>query len=589
MVPIMRSFAEPRYRRIVAVMGSQMGKTEAFWNVIGWRLDDDPTPILYVGPTQKLVESMSQDRVMKMLRSVPSLWDRLEKGKKNKITEKFVAGMRLGFAWAGSATELAGHPAGLVLVDERDRMEGDVSGEGDPVELAEARISTYPFGKLAVVSTPIEGTVNVYRHEATGVEHWEVSDQVASPVWKLWQEGTRHEWAVPCPDCGDYFVPRFRHLRWDKDATPFAAERSARLCCINCGSLIDYTHMHVMNARGVYVAPGQSVTSAGEVLGEPPQSDTASYWASGLCSPWRTFGQRAKSFVAAVRSGDPGRIQSVINTGFGELWAERGDAPTHDRVLQLRADYRMGEVPDGAKVITCGVDVQKDRLVYVVRAFGYSMAAWLVEFGELWGDTEQADVWDNLRHVLDGDYGGHRIRLALVDSGFRADKVYDFCRGHPTARASKGQDTMAMPVRMSKIDVTYRGTMLKQGASVWHVNTDYFKQLVHGRIGFPPDQSGAWHLPADVPEDYAKQLIAESRIVLPSGRHMWKRNDRENHALDCEVYATAAAYALNWHRVLRPKQADAPAPPDQPPPTAPSQPEPRRGPLRRRGVMRWRP
>src|SRR5690348_2164665 len=52
MVPIVRAAHDPRYRRIVAVMGAQMSKTEGLaLNVIGQRLDDDPTPIIYVGPT----------------------------------------------------------------------------------------------------------------------------------------------------------------------------------------------------------------------------------------------------------------------------------------------------------------------------------------------------------------------------------------------------------------------------------------------------------------------------------------------------------------------------------------------------------
>lgn len=584
MTPIMRVFNDPKYRRIVAVMGSQMGKTEAFWNVIGWRLDDDPTPILYVGPTQKLVESMSQDRVMKMFRSVPTLWDRLEKGKKNKITEKYVAGMRLGFAWAGSATELAGHPVGLVLVDERDRMDENVSGEGDPVELAEARISTYPFGKLAVVSTPVEGTVNVYRHEVTGIEHWQPSDQVASPVWRLWQEGTRHEWAVPCIDCGDYFVPRFRHLHWDKDSTPAQAEKSARLCCINCGSLIEYTKMHAMNARGVYVAPGQAVSRDGVVSGEPPATDTASFWASGLCSPWRSFGHRAKSYVAATRSRDLNRVQSVVNTGFGELWAERGEAPTFDRVLKLRSDYLSGELPEGVRFITAGCDVQKDMIYYVVRGWGYELASWLLEFGVVYGATDQPEVWQRLGNVLETQYGGMGIRQTFIDSGFRPASVYAFCRSRPDLRAapSKGQESQPLPVRMSRVDVTHKGAIVKNGQTIWHVDTGFFKELIHSRIDWAQDQPGAWHLPSDISDEYAKQVIAESKITLSSGKTIWKRHDRENHALDCEVYAFAAARRLQVERLKQKPERQPESPPD------PDHPQPPRRTMqrRRRGVFR---
>jgi phage terminase large subunit GpA-like protein len=572
MVPIMRAFSDPSYRRIVAVMGAQMGKTEAFWNVIGWRLDDDPTPILYVGPTQKLTESMSSDRVMKMLRSVPSLWDKLEKGKKNKITEKFIGGVRLGFAWAGSPTELAGHPAGLVLLDERDRMENSVGGEGDPGELAEARIATFPDGKLAVVSTPTEGTVDVARHEATGIEHWQVGDAVESPIWRLWQEGSRHEWAVPCPECGDYFVPRFRHLHWPKDSTPHQALHAAALTCINCGGLIQHAQMHAMNAAGRFVAPGQRIEKDGTVTGEAPATEAASFWVSGLCSPWQTFGQRARSFLSAVRSGDPDRIRTVLNTRFGELYAERGEAPTWDRVMELRADYASKEVPEGVLFLTAGVDVQKDRLVYVVRGWTHHMGAYLIEFGELWGDTDQPDVWTLLADYLRTDYGGRQIRLTMVDCGYRPEMVFAFCRAHPIASPARGYQKLTAPIRATLQDVTANGKTIKRGVQVWNVDTDYFKQLIHSRIEWPLDQPGAWRLPVDVSEEYARQIIAESRVPLPSGGMIWKRHDKDNHALDAEVYAAAAARRLGVDR-LRAPAAPAPAATDQPAmPRPPAQP-----------------
>jgi len=132
-----------------------MGKTEAVGNLIGHRFSDGPfVPAIYVGPTEKQVRSISKDRIDKMLRSTPLLWERTEKGARFTTYEKFIAGTRLGFAWAGSATELSSHPAGLVLVDERDRMTSDAGNEGDPVSLARARLKNYPAKKLGVFSTP---------------------------------------------------------------------------------------------------------------------------------------------------------------------------------------------------------------------------------------------------------------------------------------------------------------------------------------------------------------------------------------------------------------------------------------------------
>ena len=76
-----------------------------------------------------------------------------------------------------------------------------------------------------------------------------------------------------------------------------------------------------MNERGVFVAPGQSVDADGAVRGDVPECETASFWVRGLCSPFRTFSQRAAEYVTAEDSGDMYRVQTVVNASFGELWA----------------------------------------------------------------------------------------------------------------------------------------------------------------------------------------------------------------------------------------------------------------------------
>ena len=141
-IEISELLTKTEYKYIVIVMGAQSSKTELLLNIIGWKFDDDPTPTLYIGPTRKNVESISKDRFSKLLQSVPSLWHKLEKGKRNTITEKFINGVRLGFGWAGSPTELASHPAGLVVIDERSRMVN--TSEGSPDSLADARTKHIP-------------------------------------------------------------------------------------------------------------------------------------------------------------------------------------------------------------------------------------------------------------------------------------------------------------------------------------------------------------------------------------------------------------------------------------------------------------
>lgn len=561
MIPIMRAAVSAAFSRVVIVCGSQMAKTEALFNVMGHRLEDDPKPMLYIGPTQKLVESYSDGRVMPMLRTCPTLWERLAKGKKNKITEKFIAGVRLGFGWAGSATELAGHPAALVLVDERDRMTA-VKGEGDPVGLAEARTATYPDGKVIVASTPTMGNVSTEVHPETGMEHWKVGDEqeVHSPIWRLWQKGTRFEWSWPCPHCHEYFVPRFKQLIWPEKATPEDAKANTKMACPKCGALIDDLQKEAMNARGCYVSPGQRVTQEGAVVGPAPTSSSASFWVSGLCSPWRSFGSRAADFLTAVRAGNQDEIQVALNTGAGELYALGGDAPAWQDVQSLAEGYDSGNVPEGVQVITCGVDVQKDRLIYGVRGWGWNSESWLIEADEIYGETAHDAVWTELADLLTRDFDGKKIRLMLVDSGYRPgekernpdNQVYAFCRrNRGRVFPTKGHDTQERPVRASKIDVSYKGKILKNGLDLWHIDTDYCKQWVHSRLEWPQGEPGGWHLPVDVTEEYCMQLTAEARTVNASGRVQWVRIRRDNHYFDVEALNVAASHVLRLHALSK--------------------------------------
>ena len=201
MISIVHACIQPKNKRVIAVMGSQMGKTAGLLNVIGHRLDDDPAPIIYVGPTRNNIDNVIEPKIMDMIKGVPTLWAKMAKGKKATKTHKRIAGISLRLAWAGSPTELASDSAVLVLVDEIDRMDDNVKGEGNVFELAEARTSTYPDGRVIGTSTPTIGNVDTFVHLVTELEHWAVSDTVASPIWRLWQEGSRHEWAWPCPHC----------------------------------------------------------------------------------------------------------------------------------------------------------------------------------------------------------------------------------------------------------------------------------------------------------------------------------------------------------------------------------------------------
>lgn len=543
--------------------GSQEGKTDTTLNIICHRLDDDPVPTLYIGPTRSNVEKVIEPRLMAAIKSSHTLAATMNNRQKKSKTSKRVNGVILRLGWAGSASELASQEAGLAVLDEVDRMNIDVEGEGSPIELVDARLATFIDGLMVLTSTPTEGNVVEERHPTSGLIHWKLveAESCNSVIWKMWQDGTRFEWAWPCPDCNDYFIPRFTLLKWPEGSTPSEARRKARMVCPHCGSMIEDTHKRWMNARGRFAAPGQSISKQGEVIGPVEDSDHFSFWISGLCSPWRSFGHRAQSYLSAVRSGDTNRIKTAVNTGLGELFRVGGDAPEWQAIKARAKGYALGEIPSEAIALTCGVDVQKDRLIYAVRAWGYSLESWLVEFNTIYGDPATPDPWDRLKeNVLAKDYAGMTIRKCAIDSGYKPGEpsaehiVYAFVRQNPgICVATKGHDTQDKPLYSSTIDVRESGKIIKAGMQLWHLNTDHFKSFIHGKLKQPEGQLGEWHIPVDVSDDYCQQIVAESRAMKASGRAVWVCVRKENHALDCDVNNVAAFYILGGHIVRRPK------------------------------------
>lgn len=576
------------YKRTVLVCGAQMGKTETELDLIGAKLDQRPAPILYAGPSKEFVTDQFEPRLMELFDQAPTLKRKLARGKRNKKTQKWVGGVKVRLAHAGSSTALKSDPFALALVDEYDEMLSNVRGQGDPLGLIEARGDTYADATIVVTSTPSQGTVEVQSDPESGLEFWKVADpnDVESPIWKLWQSGTRYHWAWPCPHCDEFFIPRFKHLSWPKHASPAEARRSARMVCPHCGTEIEDAQKEAMNARGVYVAPGQRIVD-GDVLGDPPDSSTASFWVSGLASPFVPFGERVERYLTAQGSGEKDKIQTAVNAGFGELYSlGGGDAPVWSEVAAHRASYRRGEVPEDVVGLTMGVDVQKMRLIWTTRGWGPKQSSALIDFGEIWGRTEEDDVWQRLSELLDTRYDGLPIRRAYIDSGYRPNspslpsehRVYAFCRQHSrVAVATKGYAKRSRPIEETTIDVTVAGGKAKYGLPLALLDTDFFKSWVHDKVRSPlvvegQMVPGAWRVPSDVTEEYCRQVVAEARIRKPSGALDWVRLSRENHFLDCEALAYAAAYSLGVARIG--DEVRRPPKPAQEDPTIPKEPTP---------------
>ena len=529
--------------------GSQSGKTSSLLSIIGHRFDDGPRlPTLFVLPTQKLARSFATDRLRRLIEDCPTLDAITARGKKRTTFELWIGGCPLRMGWAGSATELAAHPIGLALVDELDRMGADVGGEGDPLTLIRARTITYRGISLVVVtSSPT------------------IEDE--SAIQREFDSGSMEVCEWRCPQCRAYHRPQSAFLRWPKGATPQQAQREARYGCPACGVELDDTVKTSMIAGFRFKTYHRRADGEYEAADRELDYGHRSFWISGFMSPWLEFGDLARELCEAYRSAEPAKIQGCINTQFGELWRTRGDRPELSDVLTHRQGYQRGTswlagVPYGVQLVTIGVDVQRDRLYWVARGWGCQLApmeSWLLDYGELHGNTDYDEVWINLDKLIRDPL--YSATVTWIDSGYKPGvtfarpdhAIYSFARrSGGRAFPSKGYAKRPKPVDAVMKDVTIGGRTLRDGVRLNLVDVTFFKTWLYARIRSELEEvPDVWHLPMNVDDDYARQVIAEELVTKASGElHFHCPRSRANHYLDAEVCATAAAYLhLQSHRM----------------------------------------
>ena len=185
---IMDAIGDPHIRKVVIMSAAQIGKTDAFiLNPLGYYMDYAPAPILVMQPTLDMGQTFSKDRLAPMIRDTPELRDKVDVKSRysgNTIMKKNFPGGHITIVGANSATGLASRPIKVLLADEVDRYPASAGTEGDPLSLAQKRQTTFWDKKTVIVSTPV------------------IKGQ--SRIETEFEQSTKEEWNVPCPDCGHY-------------------------------------------------------------------------------------------------------------------------------------------------------------------------------------------------------------------------------------------------------------------------------------------------------------------------------------------------------------------------------------------------
>jgi len=508
-------------------------------------VDTNPGPVMIVQPTIDMAKRYSRQRLAPMIEESPALRRKVRENRSrddaNTTLLKEFAGGFMAVAGANSAAGLRSMPVRDLFLDEIDGYPIDVDGEGDPIKLAEARQSTFSRRKRLLTSTPT--TKDFSRIEA----RYLASD--------------RCRYHVPCPHCQelqplDWGTDKPHGLKWDRDAEGRALPDSVRYVCRSCGAEIREHHKPAMLAGGRWVADNLGA-AAGRIRG---------FQLSSLYSPlgwlsWATLVTEWETAITSSRTGDISLLRVFVNTRLAETFEEQGDRADEHALRKRAADIPLRQVHWGHFVMTMGVDTQGDRLEAYLWAWGRGMERQLVDRAVFYGDPGQGEQepgspWARLTEyrrtpVLHASGRPVPLLACMIDSGgHHTQAVYAYTRAHQHAHvyAVKGQSQAGKAIlgKATDQDVSWRGTKLKGGVKLFPIGTDTAKAEIYGRLRNEAPGPGYVHLSRHLPPEVFEQLTAErlvTKYVKGRPRLEWvKPAGRRNEALDCAVYALAAAH-----------------------------------------------
>lgn len=526
LVGIMDEFNNYETETIIFCKPTQVGGTEAAQNMIGYIVMQDPSPTMIVYPTDTLAKSISENRLQPMLKATPEIRKKFDEN--SSLLELQFDGMYLSLAGSNSPSGLASKPIRFLVMDEVDKYPGASSREADPIKLAVERTKTFHNKKVYITSTPTIRTGH---------------------IWKA-KEGADIEkhYFVPCPHCGEYIEFLFKNIRFPDDECMSYADRAevAVYVCQECGCVITDNDKHNMLRLGEWRV----------VRHNTKYVRTVAFWINTLYSPFVRWADIAKEFLRT--KDDPEEFQNFVNSWLAEPWEDTKLKTNADLVMERQTDTPAYVVPPWAKLLTGGVDVQETSFYWTIRAWGDFLTSQNIAHGQALS-FEEVDLTMNLEYRTEEGVP-MVVNLCLIDSGDQTDMVYDFCVGHSDyALPSKGSSHAQLShYKLSKIN--------KEGSSAYGMNlvlidTDKYKDMIAGRMR-KGNGRGSWMVHDGCDQEYAEQVTAEHKVNEKKNgivRQVWrpKHSHGDNHYLDAEVYAFAAADVLGA-RTLHLQNEDVP-------------------------------
>lgn len=577
---IMDAPLEPGISKIAVMKGAQLGGSEALHNILGYFIEYDPAPMLFVHPTAEVAEEWSKDRLADMIRSTPAL-QRVIRDKRqprgsheaeSTLSLKIFPGGFLALGGANTPNTFARRSVRIAIADDCDRFPPVIADEGDPADLLVNRTTTFHDALAIFVSTPT-------------LKHGRIDT--------LYQRSDRRRYFLACPSCGhedslSWSDPAHFHVVYEE-----REPETARLACPACGERLTEADRRAM-VRAAALAPDAGWRPTRPASTGPGEAGLAGFHVPSLLS---TLGSVTLSTLVGEWLGAQAKgkesLRVFINTKLAEGWEDRTTRIEPHVLLARREAYGPDgvEVPAAAVCLTAGVDVQADRFELQVIGWAPAGVRFVVDYRVIPGDPKQVETRGRLLEALGRRYvhaTGHQLPIlaTCVDTGYATEEMYDFVLQYQARRlyATKGWAGRSGQPIVGKASEKRYGRSPRP-VRLYPVNVDDAKADILSSVSQPVDGPGAMRFPVHldaIHEEYFAQLCAEHRETRynrggVATHAVWVLDRERNEALDTAVLCLAAFRLLNANlrqmaEVLA--AAGAPAAEASPAPEPPSTPGP---------------
>lgn len=262
--------------------------------------------------------------------------------------------------------------------------------------------------------------------------------------------------------------------------------------------------------------------------------------------------------------------QVFYNTALGLAFSAQASKQVQAHVLSGRRERFPSALPREIVRLTCGVDVQGDRLECQVVGWCHPEEAWSIHYEILPGDPSKPEIWDRLDDFLRMSWPSAwgvpmRISATCVDTGGHStEMVYRFCQPRASRNvwaikgsswSRRGDPVWPVPKVRKTRDWGYKPVVIAVDSAKDHLRD----MLLTDEAG-----PGFFHIPLERSDEWLEQLTAEKQVYEKKAgvtTRKWRLpRGRANEAFDTLVYAYAALCGLKAVRGLNMERAAADLP-----------------------------